>query len=213
MSGDTHGYESGPDASIRAAASAWARVPDARAVVLVEGVSDQAAVEATARAHGRDLDGEAVVVLPMGGAQALRSCLVSLLDSTHPPTVAGLCDAPEEPVFRRAVAAAGLARPTDRAQLAASGFFVCVDDLEDELVRAAGQTLVEAVVDVEGDRRAFDTMRAQPAWRGAPFAAQVRRFIGAGARRKLRYAVALADAVAPERTPAPLVAVLTRVAP
>ena len=206
-------YESGPDASIRAAATAWARVPAARAVVLVEGISDQAAVDATAQALGRDLAAEGVVVLPMGGAQALRSALAELRRTAPDLVVAGLCDAGEEPVFRRAITASGLASPADRAELAVAGFFVCVEDLEDELIRAAGPALVHAVVDAEGDRRAFDTMRAQPAWRDAPFAAQVRRFIGAGARRKLRYGAALARAVAPDRTPEPLARALAHVAP
>src|SRR6478609_10862233 len=41
---------------------------DARAVVLVEGISDQRAVEALAYRAGRDLPAERVVVVAMGGA-------------------------------------------------------------------------------------------------------------------------------------------------
>ena len=41
------------------------------AVVLVEGLSDQAAVEALAERRGRDLDAEGVAVVPIGGAQAI----------------------------------------------------------------------------------------------------------------------------------------------
>ena len=50
----------------------------ARAVVLVEGVSDQRALEALAERRGRDLEAEQVAIVPIGGAQAigrfLRSC-------------------------------------------------------------------------------------------------------------------------------------------
>jgi predicted ATP-dependent endonuclease of OLD family len=38
-----------------------------RGVVLVEGMSDRHAVETVARRRGRDLQAEAVAVVPMGG--------------------------------------------------------------------------------------------------------------------------------------------------
>ncbi|MCM0678822.1 hypothetical protein NCC78_29740, partial [Micromonospora phytophila] len=41
---------------------------DAHTVVLVEGVSDRAAVETLAARRGRDLDAEGVRVVAMGGA-------------------------------------------------------------------------------------------------------------------------------------------------
>jgi len=44
-------------------------------VVLVEGVSDQGAVEALAERYGRDLDAEGISVVAMGGAQAIGSFL------------------------------------------------------------------------------------------------------------------------------------------
>jgi hypothetical protein len=52
------------------AAAARARDPAAGAcsVVLVEGMSDQAALRTLAGRRGRDLDGEAVFVVTMGGA-------------------------------------------------------------------------------------------------------------------------------------------------
>ena len=45
--------------------------PSLTAVVLVEGVSDQRALEALAQRRGRDLDAEGISVIPMGGAQAI----------------------------------------------------------------------------------------------------------------------------------------------
>ena len=46
-------------------------LPAVSTVVLVEGVSDQRAVQALARRRGRDLEDEGVAVVPMGGAQAI----------------------------------------------------------------------------------------------------------------------------------------------
>ena len=56
------GYVSGPAAATEATAMALVRADPARTVVLVEGVSDQIAVETLARRHGRDLAAEAAVV-------------------------------------------------------------------------------------------------------------------------------------------------------
>jgi hypothetical protein len=208
------GYETGPDGTQRAAAAAWSRIDRARAVVLVEGVSDQIAVDATAEGRGVDLERLAVVVLPIGGAQAIARTLTELHRCRDDLVVAGLCDVGEEPFFRRAITSAGLGGvdgEVGRLGLERAGFFVCVDDLEDELIRAAGPDLVERVMIDQGDRSSFATLRVQAAWRDAPFEAQARRFFGAGARRKHRYARALIDALGPARVPRPLVGVLERV--
>jgi hypothetical protein len=51
----------------------------------------------------------------------------------------------------------------------------------------------------------------QPVWRGRPVEDQLRRFLGSGARRKVRYAALLVDALELERMPAPLDGVLAAV--
>src|SRR5204862_367989 len=56
----------GPEATRRA----LTRIGDVRAIVLVEGFSDQIAVETLAARRGRDLADESVAVVPIGGAQA-----------------------------------------------------------------------------------------------------------------------------------------------
>jgi hypothetical protein len=196
------GYETGPDATRRATAVAWARLDGARAVVLVEGVSDQIAVDATARVLGLDLVDAGVVVMPIGGAQAIGRTLPDLAAHHDDLLVGGLCDVGEEAFFERAVGA------SDRAALESSGFFVCVDDLEDELLRAAGQGLVEQVVDQLGERSAFATMRSQGPWQGKPFEAQFRRFCGARSQRKHRYAAAIVGAIGADRPVRPISAVL-----
>jgi len=92
--------------------------------------------------------------------------------------------------------------------------YVCVDDLEDELIRAVGTTAIEALFDAQGDLASFRSFRNQPAWRGRELDAQMRRFLGSGARRKLRYAQLLARAAAErDALPPPLDALLTAVRP
>jgi hypothetical protein len=91
------------------------------------------------------------------------------------------------------------------------GFHVCVEDLEDELIRGVGATRVMELFGSQGDLRSFDSMRRQPAWRDRSTEAQLRRFLAAGAQRKLRYARLLTQAVDLDRLPAPLGAVLADV--
>jgi hypothetical protein len=99
----------------------------------------------------------------------------------------------------------------DRDNLARARFYVCDEDLEDELIRAAGVPHVLDVFATNGDIGSFRTMQRQPAWRERPIEAQVRRFLGAGARRKLRYARLLTDAVPDDNVPLPLASVLAAV--
>ena len=89
-----------------------------------------------------------------------------------------------------------------------SGFFVCVEDLEDELIRASGRAAIEALLDSQGDLGSFHTLQKQPAWRGMSFQDQMRRWLGAGSRRKIRYARLLVLALPLDRMPRPLTAVL-----
>ena len=64
---------------------------------------------------------------------------------------------------------------------------------------------------VNGDLGAFRTLQKQPAWRGRPLHEQLRRFMGSGGSRKVRYARLLVDALEPERIPRPLAVVLSHV--
>jgi hypothetical protein len=178
--------------------------PSPTAVVLVEGLSDQAALEALAERRGRDLDAEGVAVVPIGGAQAVGRYLRRFSESR----ISGLCDAGEEPDFRRALERAGLGADLTRDGMERLGFFVCVEDLEDELIRALGAGAVEQVVGEQGDLRSFRTLQKQPNWRGRPTEEQLRRFMGSGGRRKIRYARLLVEALDLSRVPRPLDAVL-----
>ncbi len=121
-----------------------------------------------------------------------------------------MCDAGEEDYFPRGLTVAGLGTPQTRLEMERLGFFVCVEDLEDELIRASGRELIESLLDAQGDRAAFRILQKQPAWKEHSFEAQMRRFLGAGARRKLRYAGLLVRSLPLERMPRPLEEVLGR---
>jgi Overcoming lysogenization defect protein-like, TOPRIM domain len=182
-----------------------------RAVVLVEGISDRLALEALAERSGRDLAAEGVSVVPIGGAQAIGRFLRELGPRGRDVRLAGLCDAPEERHFRRALEGAGLGSDLDREAMERLGFYVCDANLEDELIRALGAPAVEEVVEGEGDIGPFRTFQKQPAWRGRPVEAQLRRFMHCADRRNTRYPPLLVRALAPDRVPAPLVGVLAHV--
>jgi hypothetical protein len=202
------GYASGPAAPAEATAQALSRIHRARAVALVEGISDQIALETLAGRRGRELAAEGVVVLPIGGAHAVTTYLSRLGPAGADLSLAGLCDANEAELFRRALAGAGVGTPATVDEMARLGFHVCVEDLEDELIRAATPERVEALFAAQGDLGAFRSLQHQPAWRVRPGVAQMRRFLGSGARRKLRYARLLVEAIPDDRMPRPLEAVL-----
>jgi Overcoming lysogenization defect protein-like, TOPRIM domain len=197
----------GPEATRRALEQAEA----ARAVVLVEGISDQIALETLAARRSRSLERDGVAVVPIGGAQAIERFLRHFGPGGRAVTLAGLCDAGEEAVFRSGFARAGFGPELSRARMQERGFFVCVEDLEDELLRAVGAPAVEALLEQERDLAAFRTFQKQPAWRERNVEAQLRRFMTSADRRKLRYARILVEALDPARVPRPLDNVLAHV--
>jgi hypothetical protein len=168
----------------------------APAVVLVEGHSDRAALEALARRLGLDLGGSGVVIVPMGGATAIRPFVARYGPHGLDLRLAGLCDEREQGAFRR--------------HLPDAAVFVCRADLEDELIRALGADAVQRVIDAAGETATWERMRNQPAQRGRPVEHQLRRFMGTRSGRKERYATLLVDALDLGRVPVPLVAVLER---
>jgi hypothetical protein len=185
-----------------------------RAVILVEGVSDQAALNAVAAGRGLDLAAAQIRVVPMGGATNLGHFLERLGPSGLNLALAGLCDAGEEPGFRRSLRRAGLDPGPDRAGLERLGFFVCHADLEDELIRAVGPDAVEEVIAARGELRSLRRFQQEPAQRDRPRPAQFHRFIGARSGGKAAYDRLLAEeAVRLGQVPPPLAAVLSTVAP
>ena len=181
------------------------------AVVLVEGISDQLAVEALAERRGRNLGAEGISVVPIGGAKNIGSFLDRFGPQGLDARLAGLYDAAEEGDFQRGLERAGLGSNLTRADLERLGFYMCVADLEDELIRSLGAASVERVVDAQGDLGSFRTLQKQPAWLGRTTEEQLRRFMGSGARRKIRFAPLLVEALDLARVPRPLDRVLAHV--
>jgi hypothetical protein len=182
-----------------------------RAVVLVEGASDKVAVETLAERRGRNLEAEGISVASIGGAQAIGRFLTRFGPQGLDVELAGLCDVAEESSYQRGLERAGFGSHLTRADLERLGFYVCVADLEDELIRALGAASVERVVDAQGDLGSFRTLQKQPEWRRRTTEEQLRRFLGSGARRKIRYARLLVDALDLTQVPRPLDRVLAHV--
>ena len=193
---------------VAAAAHALAPSVDPRTVVLVEGISDQVALQALAERRGRDLAAEGVAVVPMGGAGNIRRFLELFGPRGLDVRLAGLCDAREEGDFRRGLERAGFGSNLRRVDMEALGFYVCVADLEDELIRCLGAARVEQVVEAQGELGSFRTFQQQPAWQGRSSQDQLRRFIGTHRGRKIRYARLLVDALELTSMPRPLDRVL-----
>jgi hypothetical protein len=180
----------------------------ARSAVLVEGWSDQAAVETWARMCAVDLADSRVVVLPVGGitnigkfASALRAPGVGVVPC-------GLYDASEEAVTLRCLERAGLGTRLTRRTAELLGFFACDSDLEDELIRAIGTAGVEGILEAEGEIQSFRRFQAQPAQLGREKHSLLKRFMGTRAGRKIRYGSLMVAALAPEQVPLPVKNVL-----
>ena len=181
---------------------------NARAVVLVEGISDQRAVATLAQRRGRDLEAEGVSILPIGGAHAIGTYLERFGPRGLDLKVAGLCDVGEEGTFRRALERAGLGANLTRDDMEELGFYVCVADLEDELVRALGSAAVLRIVEAEGELGPFRTFQKQPAKRELRLEEQLWRFMW---NRKIRYAPLLVEALDLGSVPRPLDGLLAHV--
>jgi hypothetical protein len=177
----------------------------AHTVVLVEGVSDRLALEALALRRGRDLTADGIAIVPMGGAHAIGRFLERFGPRGLDLRLTGLCDEGEEGDFRRALERAGLGSNLTRADMERLGFYVCVADLEDELVRSAGIAAVERIIAAEGELGWFRTFQKQPAKRELPYEEQLRGFMW---NRKGRYGPLLVQALDLSRVPRPLDGVL-----
>ena len=179
----------------------------ASVAVLVEGWSDEAAVEALAARLGMGLAKRGIVVLPIGGATNARAFIRHFGQAGAGLRLAGLYDRPEARHFLRVIG--GDARPElDESAAQALGFHACDRDLEDELIRALGPATVERVIEAEGEWNALRRFQIQPAQQGRAAHDQLRRFMGTRAGRKIRYGALLAQALPSDRIPMPLARLL-----
>lgn len=176
-------------------------------VVLVEGDSDRLALIAAARVRG---DGVRADVVSLGGITNLRSWL-----QRRDPGVPmfGLYDAAELRYVVGALVAGGLLRgeAADPAAIRRLGLFGCDQDLEDEVIRAAGPELVLQTLAACGELALFRTFQAQPAQRVRSVEAQLHRFASTASGRKTRFAADVIAALPAERIPEPLAALLDAV--
>jgi hypothetical protein len=186
-------------------------VIESATVILVEGASDRVAVEALAARYGRDLTRDRIAIVAMGGASAFAEHLVVLANRSGSARLAGLCDEGEVGDLQRGLALAGFGAGLSRMEMEELGFFVCVADLEEELIRALGVDDVERVVARQGELRALRSMQNQPAWRGRPREQQLRRFFGSKSGRKALYGRLMVEALDLERVPRPLRGLLAHV--
>ena len=176
----------------------------AHTVVLVEGISDQLALAALAERRGRTLDAEGVAIVPIGGSKNIARFLDQFGPRGFDLSLAGLCDAAQENDFRRGLERAGLGSGLTRGDMERLGFYVCIADLEDELIRSLGSLAVERVVEAQGELGSFRIFQKQPAWQGRATEEQLRRFFGTLGGRKIQCAPLLIEALDLTRVPRPL---------
>lgn len=208
--GPSHAEEMGGDGAVLA--EEWDRADAAgtagKAVLLVEGASDQRALEALARRQRRDLEAEGVAVVAIAGATNIVRFLDLLGPNGHDVRLAGLCDVMERRAFRGALEQAGLGSDLVDADMERLGFFVCIRDLEEELIRALGPERMVGLIESQGQLRRFRSFQNQPAQRHKTIDAQIWRWLG---NHKIRYAPLMVEALEPEDVPRPLRAVLAHV--
>ena len=149
--------------------------------------------------------------MPIGGSKNISKFLALFGPHGFDVRLAGLCDVGEVGDFRRGLERAGLGADMTGAEMEKLGFFVCVADLEDELIRSLGVEAVEHVVDEQGELRSFRTFQKQPAQQEVATDQQLRRFMGTKAHRKARIAPLLVNALDLDKVPRPLDAVLDHV--
>jgi hypothetical protein len=193
-----------------AAAAELLRLAGSRSAILVEGWSDQAAVEGLARRRGIDLREEGIGVVPIGGITNMGKFIDALGPRGAGLRLGGLCDAAEAPYLMRTLQNAGLTEGRTDEPAERFGFFICHADLEDELIRAVGPSAVEDILEREGELASFRRFQDQPAQRGRALHAHLHRFMGTRAQRKIRYGTLLVEALRPDRVPPSLDRVLAR---
>ena len=192
--------------------AAKAAAEEGRTIVLVEGFSDKAAIDALAKRQGRNLRDEGITIIAIGGATKIWGFLDKLGPLGLDTKLAGLCDIGEERHFRRALQRAGFGLNLSRSDMETLGFYICDADLEDELIRSLGADTMLEVIAAQGDLGRFHLFRRQPEWQEESHHAQLRRWLGTTAHRKISYAKLVVDALDLDRVPVPLERLLAHIA-
>lgn len=181
-------------------------------LVLVEGDSDAAALQALAGLIGLDLARRGLRIHPAHGITNFPRVLREFLQARPGARCCGLYDVADARHVRRALVETGLlgtGLPAGPA-LEACGFFACETDLEAELIRALGPEAVQRVIEAEGELASFRRLQAMPEHRDSPVERQLHRFLGTRATRKIRAARRLVEALDPAALPRPLARLAAR---
>lgn len=176
----------------------------AETVIFVEGFSDFLAVRAFAETLGTDLDAAGVSLVSLDGADILKHYLMLFGPSGLNVQLRGLCDLDKEGKWIDLLTAAGIA-VADRTDLSDAGFQVADVDLEDELVRALGESVTEQVIDTAGLTGRLTSFEGQPANSGLGRQELLAAFVRT---QKIRLAPLLAAQVPDTDIPAPVKALL-----
>jgi hypothetical protein len=171
--------------------------------VLVEGESDAGAVRVLAGIIGCDLGLHHIQICSADGVTNFSRVLSNFLRAHPDARFCGLYDIADERHVRRALANVAIPIAADES-LESFGFFACVADLEDELIRALGAEAVERVLEAQAELTSFRRFQAMPQQRQTPLHHQLRRFLGTRATRKIRSAQRLVEALNLARLPRPL---------
>ena len=180
-----------------------------RMLVLVEGDSDASAVRALAGLMGCDLDVHRIQIQSAHGVTRFTQRLVEFLHAHPDAGFCGMYDVAEERHVRRALTRSAIPIEAHES-LEPFGFFACVADLEDELIRGLGTEATERVLETEGELISFQRFQAMPQHRDTPVHQQLRRFLGTRATRKIRLARRLVEALGLRRLPRPLAQLAAR---
>ena len=178
-------------------------------LVLVEGDSDAAAVGALAELLECDLESHRIQVVPASGVTNFSRLLTAFVHEHPAAKFCGMYVVAGERHVRRALAQAGHPVAANEP-VQSAGFFACVADLEEELIRALGAEAVEHVIEAEGELSSFRRFQAMPEHRGTPVDHQLHRFLGTRATRKVRCARRLVEALGVARLPPPLAQIRDR---
>jgi hypothetical protein len=156
------------------------RGPKRTSIILVEGESDRAAILALGARKGLTMP----PVVAVGGSKGAKRAAERFAGER----LIGLVDVAERRDFERVL----------------DTVFVCVPDLEGELVRAMGVEAVEAVIAAQGELESFRRLQRQPAQRTRTREQHLTRFFGGRSGNKRRYAELLASSLPLERIPPPI---------
>jgi hypothetical protein len=172
-------------------------------LVLVEGDSDAAAVRALAGLIGCDLELSHIQIRSTNGVTNFPRVLAEFVRAHRNAQFCGMYDAADEQHVRRALVSAAVPLAADES-LESFGFFACVSDLEEELIRALGPEAVEHMLETQAELTSFRRFQAMPQHCRTLVHQQLRRFLGTRATRKIRSAPRLVEALNVAELPRPL---------